>query len=93
MAEALYGLIRAGKDDLARTFNLNKKSRPVDQATQPRLQEIQRRKQEAEGRLLEAIDARNLHPDALLTAYLVRAEDVRVAGPKVVPPVPEALAA
>jgi two-component system, sensor histidine kinase len=41
-------------------------------------------------RLREAIDARNLHPDALLTAYLVRAEDVRVEEAS---PVPQALAA
>src|SRR5262249_62383757 len=89
VAEALYAMIRAGKDDLTRTFNLNKKSRPVDEATQPRLKKILRRKRKAEERLREAIDARNLHPDALLMAYLVRAEDVRL---EEAPPVPAPLA-
>jgi hypothetical protein len=61
---------------LTKSFNLNKLAARVLAVTRPRLQEIVRRKAEAEVKLLETIDARNLPAEALPTAYLVSAADL-----------------
>jgi hypothetical protein len=76
VAEELYAHVREGGTNLTRLFNLNKRSDRVRAVTEPRLDEIARRKAAAAARLRDTIDRRNLPPEALPTAYLVTAEEV-----------------
>jgi hypothetical protein len=76
VAEELYRLIRQGKDNLTKAFNLNKLAARVLAVTCPRLQEIMRRKAEERAKLLETIDVRNLPAEALVTAYIVTPADL-----------------
>jgi hypothetical protein len=79
IAEDIYTMIREGKNNLTKVLNLNKLSKEVGQVKQKRLAEIDKRKREAEERLAQAIDARNLDRAALPTAHIVTANDVHIA--------------
>jgi hypothetical protein len=90
LAEELYRLIRAGEDNLTRALNLNRLPASVLAVTAPRAQDIERRKALAEARLRETIDARNLRPEALPTAYLVTPYQLYTFDPPDQAPVPTA---
>jgi hypothetical protein len=78
LAGDLYKLISAGKDNL-KDLNPSKMSPQLKQSLDQRVKDISNRKQETAKTLTEAIDTRNLAEEALITAYLVRKEDVRTA--------------
>jgi hypothetical protein len=76
LAGALYQLIREGKDNL-KDLNPTKMSCQLKRSLDQRVKDISSRKQEAAKTLIEAIDTRNLTEEALITAYVVRKDDVR----------------
>jgi len=78
LAEELYRLIRNDEDNLTKLLNLNKLSQTVLSATSPRSTQIKQRKAEIDQAFWETIDATNLVPEALPTAYLVTAAEIEL---------------
>jgi hypothetical protein len=76
VAEAVYRLLRDGKDNLTTALNLHKRSGRMEAASAARREEIARRKAGAERDLDDEIDARNHPPATLRTGYVVTADDV-----------------
>jgi len=78
VAEAVYHMIREGRSNLGKELNLSKQTRVINEVARPRAAELERHKAEAGAGLFARIDVGRLEADALLTGFLVRAEDIRV---------------
>ena len=79
LAEELYRLIREGNADWTKALNLNKMAGPLREIAELRLADLEARKGRAEADLAARIDARNLDPAVLATAYLLLADEVEEA--------------
>jgi hypothetical protein len=75
IAEAIYRLIRAGKTNLDKDFNLGRLPEPVLQKAWMRKGEVQQRKRDVEEGLFDTIDVSKLDLSVMPTAHLIRAGD------------------
>jgi hypothetical protein len=74
--KAIHAAVRAGRRNLTTVLNLNKLTGPVTEVAEQRRAEVARRKDEAERRLRERLDAPRLEPEAYPTALQVTADDL-----------------